>query len=117
MHAVVGDELGGGACCRAGGTTRGQRSMSLGVDEGSVVVRIGQQSGSSLAPIFAGDTEICNRRAVVGIVLARPLQSVLQREGDRSSGNRSRARVLALSRQRHLCKTRASQRQRSEERR
>ncbi len=56
----------------------GSAPGAFGVDERSVVVQVGQQSGAGLHPIFAGQTQIRDRRAVLGIVLSSPLQCILQ---------------------------------------
>ena len=68
---------------------------ALGVDERIVVVQVGQQSGAGLHAIFAGQTEIGERRAVLGIVLASPLQCILQRDRERSSAALGGGRALS----------------------
>ena len=88
MHAIVGDELG-----RRGTTAL---ACALRVDERIVVVQVGQQSGAGLHSIFAGQSQIGDRGAVLRIVEASPLQRILQGDGDGGSGRRGGSRALCL---------------------
>src|SRR5579864_6900702 len=96
VYAVVVDESGSGTVRRLRSTAGGQRPRALGVHERVAVVDVGQQSGTGLYPVLAGQAEIGDYRAVLGIVDARPLQRILQRDGDGSARGRRTGRVLQL---------------------
>jgi hypothetical protein len=103
MYSVIGDEAGCWTTGRAGLTTCCERSRSLRVDVGRVVVDVGQKQRPSLHAVFARQAQIRDGSAVFRRVLACTLQCILQREGEWS------AQILRCCRR--LCKTHAGGRQ------
>src|SRR5712692_631711 len=106
MHTVVGDESGKRSAGGSQRAARGLRARPLGIDERIVVAQIWQQSSARLHAVFVRQPEVSKRGTKLRIVLPRPMQRILQRNGQ---GSRALLRNSGLGHLRLrwcLCKTR-----------